>query len=114
MNETILLGGLPEPLVGDDHALAALPESEVVLPQVQPLGADAGVTTLVSSADSLDASPLRAQASAPPNRFTDVISGQFDADEELEDVVLAKRVLAPQAESPKLHKVDFGGPHLSE
>jgi 23S rRNA pseudouridine2605 synthase len=105
MNETTLPGGLPEPLVGDGHALAALPESEVVLPQVQPLRADAGVTILVPNADSPDASPLRVQASVPPNRFTDVISGQFDADEELEDVVLAKRVLAPQAESPKLHKV---------
>ena len=39
------------------------------------------------------------------NRFDDVISGQFDADEEAEDVVLPKRVLLPQAETPKLHKV---------
>ena len=38
-------------------------------------------------------------------RFEDVISGQFDADEESPDVVLPKRVLAPQAETPKLHKV---------
>jgi 23S rRNA pseudouridine2605 synthase len=105
MNEATLPGGLPGPLVDDGYALAALPESEVVLPQVQPLGADVGITTLVSNADSRDALPLHVQASASPNRFTDVISGQFDADEELEDVVLAKRVLAPQAESPKLHKV---------
>lgn len=38
-------------------------------------------------------------------RFEDVISGQFDADEESPDVAPPKRVLAPQAESPKLHKV---------
>lgn len=38
-------------------------------------------------------------------RFGDVISGQFDADEELVDVVPLKRVLAPLAETPKLHKV---------
>jgi 23S rRNA pseudouridine2605 synthase len=46
-------------------------------------------------------------AAAPQglNRFDDVISGQFDADEEAEEVVLPKRVLAPQAETPKLHKV---------
>jgi 23S rRNA pseudouridine2605 synthase len=37
--------------------------------------------------------------------FEDVISGQFDADEELADVSPAKRVLAPMAETPKLHKV---------
>ncbi len=39
------------------------------------------------------------------NRFGDVISGQFDADEEQPDLALPKRVLAPQAETPKLHKV---------
>ena len=38
-------------------------------------------------------------------RFEDVISGQFDADEESPDVAPPKRVLAPQAETPKLHKV---------
>lgn len=40
------------------------------------------------------------------NRFDDVVSGQFDADEECVDVVVpGKRVLAPLAETPKLHKV---------
>lgn len=39
------------------------------------------------------------------NRFNDVISGQFDADEELVDLLPPKRVLAPLAETPKLHKV---------
>ncbi len=39
------------------------------------------------------------------NRFDDVVSGQFDADEESVDVVPVKRVLAPLAETPKLHKV---------
>ncbi len=38
-------------------------------------------------------------------RFADVVSGAFDADEERADGVLAKRVLQPQAETPKLHKV---------
>ena len=38
-------------------------------------------------------------------RFEEVITGQFDADED--DVALEppKRVLAPQPETPKLHKV---------
>jgi 23S rRNA pseudouridine2605 synthase len=35
------------------------------------------------------------------NRFVDVISGQFDADEEQPDLALPKRVLAPQAENAK-------------
>lgn len=38
-------------------------------------------------------------------KFLDVITGQFDADESNEAVVLPKRVLQPQPETPKLHKV---------
>ena len=40
-----------------------------------------------------------------PIRFEDVISGQFDAEVESPEVSLPKRVLSPQAETPKLHKV---------
>ena len=39
------------------------------------------------------------------NRFDDIVSGQFDADEDIPEVLLRKRVLAPMAETPKLHKV---------
>ena len=46
---------------------------------------------------------LRPQPAA--NRFDDVVSGQFDADEDIAEVLLRKRVLAPMAETPKLHKV---------
>ena len=38
-------------------------------------------------------------------RFEDVITGQFDADEADGALELPKRVLAPQPETPKLHKV---------
>lgn len=37
--------------------------------------------------------------------FEDLISGQFDSEDGLVGVAPVKRVLAPQAESPKLHKV---------
>ena len=48
----------------------------------------------------------QSQSQAPePNRFADVVSGQFDADEQLADLPAPKRVLAPQVETPKLHKV---------
>ena len=50
----------------------------------------------------------RSKADAPPAstlRFEDVITGQFDADEEDAAVELPKRVLLPQPETPKLHKV---------
>ncbi len=40
-----------------------------------------------------------------PIRFEDVISGQFDAEVENPEVSLPKRVLSPQADTPKLHKV---------
>ncbi len=40
-----------------------------------------------------------------PIRFADVISGQFDADETSPEVPPLKRVLLPEADSPKLHKV---------
>ena len=42
---------------------------------------------------------------APDSRFVDIISGQFDADEEVVELAPPKRVLAPMAETPKLHKV---------
>lgn len=38
-------------------------------------------------------------------RFEDVVSGQFDAEESTPDTAALKRVLLPQPESPKLHKV---------
>ncbi len=49
----------------------------------------------------------QSNASSAPNvyQFIDVISGQLDADAENAEVALPKRVLAPQPESPKLHKV---------
>ena len=39
------------------------------------------------------------------NRFLDIVSGRFDADEESAVAAPLKRVLPPMAESPKLHKV---------
>ena len=69
-------------------------------------------TPLVEASDNAplpDAPEPVSEAVAPVNphhiRFEDVISGQFDADEESPDLAPLKRVLAPQAETPKLHKV---------
>lgn len=70
--------------------------------------------TPISSAPSEDDVPVAAVpvsihsdavVSLPDNRFTDVISGQFDADEDLPEVQPPKRVLSAMAETPKLHKV---------
>jgi 23S rRNA pseudouridine2605 synthase len=51
--------------------------------------------------------PRSAPASppAPPVRFEDVVSGVFDAEEEAPEAGALKRVLSPQPETPKLHKV---------
>jgi 23S rRNA pseudouridine2605 synthase len=45
------------------------------------------------------------QPPVPPILFADVVSGQFDAQAEDAEVPAPKRVLLPQAETPKLHKV---------
>ncbi len=60
--------------------------------------------------DDQDGDPSERQPQAPaeppvPIRFADVISGTFDAEVENPEVTLPKRVLSPQADTPKLHKV---------
>ncbi len=54
--------------------------------------------------DELASAPTLAMV-APGSRFEEVVSGQFDVEQESVDPLPLKRVLAPQAESPKLHKV---------
>lgn len=50
--------------------------------------------------------PRSARAAEASLRFADVVTGEFDAEEQAaDDVIPAKRVLAPQIETPKLHKV---------
>jgi len=93
-----------DPPPGDDSQSASTPERLDAPSPAEP-------------SLSRDASPVEPQradgASANQNsepvdstiRFEDIVSGQFDADEESPDVVPAKRVLSPMAETPKLHKV---------
>lgn len=77
----------------------------------EPTPEEAAPDSIVAVAAVADPAPGAVQAPVPvesaggDNRFSDVISGQFDADEELEELVPPKRVLAPMAETPKLHKV---------
>ena len=73
----------PEPLIED-------------VPQAAPLPANA---------QAVDAKKPRATVDDQALRFDDVISGAFDAEQAQELPMPGKRVLAPQAESPKLHKV---------
>lgn len=69
----------------------------------------------IASPESGPAQAIHTPAPRPPAgrnapapgaiRFEDVVTGQFDADEEDVALALPKRVLAPQPETPKLHKV---------
>ena len=72
-----------------------------------PGGKDGTAATAAAAgpADAAPASPSAQRPKAAANRFNDVVSGQFDADEDIPEVLLRKRVLAPMAETPKLHKV---------
>ena len=83
-------------------------ETEVTVPEAT---SDVVLTEGAVVVSAAPADPLGPVAAKPDERtsdtirFDDVVSGQFDADEEVVDLVPAKRVLAPQVESPKLHKV---------
>lgn len=61
-------------------------------PQLEPAEPQAGPTA------------AQAEPAEPGIRFEDVVTGRFDAEEEAADAA-PKRVLAPQPETPKLHKV---------
>lgn len=64
---------------------------------------------LIADGKASPASPAdRRRGSKPVRatiRFEDVVTGQFDADEADVALALPKRVLSPQPETPKLHKV---------
>jgi 23S rRNA pseudouridine2605 synthase len=89
---------------------------EVGVPETQESGGQAqdesvSVESQEPRTDEQQALPAKnssrsARAAEASLRFTDVVTGEFDAEEEAPDVALAaKRVLAPQIETPKLHKV---------
>jgi len=100
---------------------ASPPVVEAIAPPVQgiesaPVKIDDTGEELAQTRPPSDASlvprrstqPHRSPASAARDtayHFEDVVTGQFDADEEDVAVVLSKRVLSAQPESPKLHKV---------
>ncbi|MEY2618018.1 MAG: hypothetical protein RL522_1020 [Pseudomonadota bacterium] len=88
-------------------------------PEATPAAAPS-VSELAASHEAQEATELPPAATAPTvaaggtghapaapegTRFEDVVSGRYDADEQAPDAAPPKRVLAPQAETPKLHKV---------
>jgi 23S rRNA pseudouridine2605 synthase len=101
-----------EPVPEPSGALAPLPVAapEAVRP-AENLEHDGDEPEEDEDEDDLDRARRaaeREQRNAPPPepiRFMDVISGQFDADENNPEAPPLKRVLLPEADSPKLHKV---------
>ena len=78
--------------VGDDDSAEARP----------------GVTTAAAGGAPSAGQPIAADAATGEINFDDVVSGRFDAEEaspESAEAAPTKRVLAPQYETPKLHKV---------
>jgi 23S rRNA pseudouridine2605 synthase len=90
----------PVDLPGEDQTKVLFPEPSVQDVPEATNSAEADVAAAPRQAKGRNAAP-----SVGAIRFEDVVTGQFDADEE--DVALAppKRVLSPQPETPKLHKV---------
>jgi 23S rRNA pseudouridine2605 synthase len=86
---------MPSPELSDASAI------DVAQPAVESrFGSEVAEMTDLAKVTELVTSPVN-----PGNRFNDVVSGQFDADEDLTELAPPKRVLAPMAETPKLHKV---------
>lgn len=87
----------------DNAGEPALPQQEA--DTQAPASAEAGPAPTTDEGRARK--PQRApQAADAGQRFAAVVSGEFDADEEVPEAeVPGKRVLAPQAETPKLHKV---------
>ena len=79
------------------------PDTPREVETVEPAGLDSTVPQAQSDAPAV---PARVRAASPDAlRFDDVVSGAFDAEQEQDLPLPTKRVLAPQADSPKLHKV---------
>ena len=91
---------------GADDATAVGPNRPGGIPSEQNQSAEpVPAMQMAPDAPDVAARPDVREFGNRANRFEDVVSGQFDADEDQEDLSAPKRVLAPVAESPKLHKV---------
>ncbi|MFN3571452.1 MAG: pseudouridine synthase, partial [Polaromonas sp.] len=97
----------------NDNPAPAAPAPQIEEPNKVPAHVPhaQGAPELIADAEVPAAAPEMVpprqtpSAGAPAIRFEDVVTGRFDADEEDGAVELAKRVLLPQPETPKLHKV---------
>ena len=86
-------------MIVDSDDTSVQPGAPAVAPLAAPEAVEPGV--LVGEAPDEETAEPRAAGS----RFNDVVSGEFDTEQESAELPSAKRVLAPLAETPKLHKV---------
>ena len=92
----------------NDNPASAAPVDQIEESKVTPAPAQQApqATNLIADPGPDETALKTGPAPAgPPNRFDDVVTGKFDADEEDVELELPKRVLLPQPETPKLHKV---------
>lgn len=89
-----------QPIDGDN----ATPAIEVDASDAAAARADAVEPSAGMPAQGPGSGGEATPAEATGDRFADVVSGRFDQEEEA-DLAPPKRVLAPQPETPKLHKV---------
>ena len=74
-------------------------------PQVSPVAPPVAQAPAPAIETTESTQTTQATEASEAIRFEDVISGRYDADEQAPDLAPPKRVLAPQPETPKLHKV---------
>lgn len=86
---------------------APTPPTEPVPSEIAEVNADAQKEVCAEHGGSPDRASVGhpGAGEAAHLQFGDVVSGAFDAEQEQDLPLPVKRVLAPQAESPKLHKV---------
>lgn len=96
------------PLPRDLPNLVPIISSDYPVPTKPKTPAKPGVKKLAPRSPSkmpMESPVSATTAQADPTVFLDVISGQFDEEPEEQSALPEKRVLQPQAETPKLHKV---------
>jgi 23S rRNA pseudouridine2605 synthase len=74
-------------------------------PDFEPDPAAAPADTAPAAIENVAAPAPAEPPAARADLFADVVSGRFDAEEQNPEAAPPKRVLAPQPETPKLHKV---------
>lgn len=101
------VGASPDDRSADELGVPASAKAADVALQDVPQVAEGGQPSAKKERDKAQDGQVAANPKGAKvgYQFADVVSGQFDADEDALDAMPLKRVLLPQVETPKLHKV---------